>query len=78
VHREKATSEEAVGKILIGEWYRKGEALLPGLRGQGVQLADDNLGRSCTQGGKQISALPSYRAEARGTLMRREVVTSAA
>ena len=35
MHREKATSEEAVGKILIGEWYREGEAFLPGLRGTG-------------------------------------------
>lgn len=35
MHREKATSEEAVAKTLIGEWYRKGEALLPGLRGIG-------------------------------------------
>ena len=73
MHREKATSEEAVGKILIGEWYREGEAFLPGVR-----LADHILGQSCTQGGEQVSVLLSYRAEARGTLRRPEVVTSAA
>jgi 2-oxoglutarate ferredoxin oxidoreductase subunit gamma len=55
---------------------RKAEVLLAGLGGQGVQLAGDILARACTQAGKQVSVLPSYGAEARGTLIRAEVVIS--
>jgi 2-oxoglutarate ferredoxin oxidoreductase subunit gamma len=55
---------------------RKAEVLLAGLGGQGVQLAGDMLARACTQAGKQVSVLPSYGAEARGTLIRAEVVIS--
>lgn len=52
------------------------EVLLAGLGGQGVQLAGDILAQSCTLEGKQVSVLPSYGAEARGTLIRAEVVIS--
>jgi 2-oxoacid:acceptor oxidoreductase gamma subunit (pyruvate/2-ketoisovalerate family) len=52
------------------------EVLLAGLGGQGVQLAGDVLARACTLAGKQVSVLPSYGAEARGTLIRAEVVVS--
>ncbi len=55
---------------------RKAEVLLAGLGGQGVQLAGDILARACTEAGKQVSVLPSYGAEARGTLIRAEVVIS--
>jgi 2-oxoglutarate ferredoxin oxidoreductase subunit gamma len=55
---------------------RKAEVLLAGLGGQGVQLAGDILARACTQAGKQVSVLPSYGAEARGTLIRAELVIS--
>jgi 2-oxoglutarate ferredoxin oxidoreductase subunit gamma len=54
----------------------KTEVLLAGLGGQGVQLAGDILARACTQAGRQVSVLPSYGAEARGTLIRTEVVIS--
>jgi 2-oxoglutarate ferredoxin oxidoreductase subunit gamma len=54
----------------------KTELLLAGLGGQGVQLAGDILARACTQAGSQVSVLPSYGAEARGTLIRTEVVIS--
>lgn len=54
----------------------KTEVLLAGLGGQGVQLAGDILARACTQAGRQVSVLPSYGAEARGTLIRTEVVVS--
>jgi 2-oxoglutarate ferredoxin oxidoreductase subunit gamma len=54
----------------------KTEVLLAGLGGQGVQLAGDILARACTQAGKRVSVLPSYGAEARGTLIRTEVVIS--
>ncbi|MDH4209288.1 MAG: 2-oxoacid:acceptor oxidoreductase family protein [Anaerolineae bacterium] len=53
---------------------RKAEVLLAGLGGQGVQLAGDILARACTLAGRQVSVLPSYGAEARGTLIRTEVV----
>jgi Pyruvate/2-oxoacid:ferredoxin oxidoreductase gamma subunit len=39
-------------------------------------LAGDILARACTKAGKQVSVLPSYGAEARGTLIRAEVVIS--
>lgn len=52
------------------------EVLLAGLGGQGVQVAGDILARACTRAGKQVSVLPSYGAEARGTLIRTEVVVS--
>ena len=52
------------------------EVLLAGLGGQGVQVAGDVLARACTLAGKQVSVLPSYGAEARGTLIRAEVVVS--
>jgi 2-oxoglutarate ferredoxin oxidoreductase subunit gamma len=54
----------------------KTEVLLAGLGGQGVQLAGDLLAKACTQAGRQVSVLPSYGAEARGTLIRAEVVIS--
>lgn len=52
------------------------EVLLAGLGGQGVQVAGDILARAGTRAGKQVSVLPSYGAEARGTLIRTEVVVS--
>jgi 2-oxoglutarate ferredoxin oxidoreductase subunit gamma len=52
------------------------EVLLAGLGGQGVQVAGDVLARGCTMAGKHVSVLPSYGAEARGTLIRAEVVVS--
>jgi len=52
------------------------EVLLAGLGGQGVQVAGDILARACTRAGKQVSVLPSYGAEARGTLIRTELVVS--
>ncbi len=55
---------------------KKAEVLLAGLGGQGVQLAGDILAQSCTLEGKTVSVLPSYGAEARGTLIRSEVVIS--
>ncbi len=55
---------------------QKAEVLIAGLGGQGVQLAGDILARSCTLGGRNVSVLPSYGAEARGTLIRSEVVIS--
>lgn len=55
---------------------KKAEVLLAGLGGQGVQLAGDILAQSCTLAGKHVSVLPSYGAEARGTLIRSEVVIS--
>lgn len=55
---------------------QKAEVLLAGLGGQGVRLAGDILARSCTLRGKRVSVLPSYGAEARGTLIRSEVVIS--
>lgn len=55
---------------------RKAEVLLAGLGGQGVQLAGDILARAGTLAGRQVSVLPSYGAEARGTLIRTEVVIS--
>jgi 2-oxoglutarate ferredoxin oxidoreductase subunit gamma len=55
---------------------KKAEVLLAGLGGQGVQLAGDILARSCIQEGNKVSLLPSYGAEARGTLIRSEVVIS--
>jgi 2-oxoglutarate ferredoxin oxidoreductase subunit gamma len=55
---------------------KKAEVLLAGLGGQGVQLAGDILARSCTMEGKSVSVLPSYGAEARGSLIRSEVVIS--
>jgi len=57
---------------------KKAEVLLAGLGGQGVQLAGDILGESCTLEGRNVSVLPSYGAEARGTLIRSEVVISEA
>ncbi|HEM62675.1 MAG TPA: 2-oxoacid:ferredoxin oxidoreductase subunit gamma [Chloroflexi bacterium] len=54
----------------------KAEVLLAGLGGQGVQFAGDILARACTSAGMQVSVLPSYGAEARGTLIRTEVVIS--
>ncbi len=54
----------------------KVEVLLAGLGGQGVQLAGDILARACALAGQQVSVLPSYGAEARGTLIRTEVVVS--
>lgn len=54
----------------------KAEVLLAGLGGQGVQFAGDILARACTAAGMQVSVLPSYGAEARGTLIRTEVVIS--
>jgi len=54
----------------------KVEVLLAGLGGQGVQFAGDILARACTAAGMQVSVLPSYGAEARGTLIRTEVVIS--
>jgi len=53
---------------------RKAEVLLAGLGGQGVQSAGDILARACTLAGMRVSVLPSYGAEARGTLIRTEVV----
>lgn len=55
---------------------QKAELLLAGLGGQGIQLAGDILARSCILEGKNVSVLPSYGAEARGTLIRAEVVIS--
>jgi 2-oxoglutarate ferredoxin oxidoreductase subunit gamma len=55
---------------------RKAEVLLAGLGGQGVQLAGDFLARACTLDGRSVSVLPFYGAEARGTLIRSEVVIS--
>jgi len=55
---------------------QKTEVLLAGLGGQGVQLAGDILAQSCTLEGRNVSVLPSYGAEARGTLIRSEVVIS--
>jgi 2-oxoglutarate ferredoxin oxidoreductase subunit gamma len=55
---------------------KKAEVLLAGLGGQGVQLAGDILGESCALEGRSVSVLPSYGAEARGTLIRAEVVIS--
>lgn len=55
---------------------KKAEVLLAGLGGQGVQLAGDILGQSCALEGRKVSVLPSYGAEARGTLIRSEVVIS--
>jgi 2-oxoglutarate ferredoxin oxidoreductase subunit gamma len=55
---------------------KKAEVLLAGLGGQGIQLAGDILARSCILEGKNVSVLPSYGAEARGTLIRAEVVIS--
>jgi 2-oxoglutarate ferredoxin oxidoreductase subunit gamma len=52
------------------------EVLLAGLGGQGVQVAGDILAHACTRAGKQVSVLPSYGAEARGTLIRTELVVS--
>jgi 2-oxoglutarate ferredoxin oxidoreductase subunit gamma len=54
----------------------KAEVLLAGLGGQGVQLAGDILARACTRAGSRVAVLPSYGAEARGTLIRAEVVIS--
>jgi 2-oxoglutarate ferredoxin oxidoreductase subunit gamma len=54
----------------------KAEVLLAGLGGQGVQFAGDILARACTAAGMHVSVLPSYGAEARGTLIRTEVVIS--
>lgn len=55
---------------------KRAEVLLAGLGGQGVQLAGDILAQSCTLEGRKVSVLPSYGAEARGTLIRSEVVIS--
>ena len=55
---------------------KKAEVLLVGLGGQGVQLAGDIIGEGCALEGKKVSSLPSYGAEARGTLIRSEVVIS--
>lgn len=55
---------------------KKAEVLLAGLGGQGVQLAGDILGESSSLEGYKVSVLPSYGAEARGTLIRSEVVIS--
>jgi 2-oxoglutarate ferredoxin oxidoreductase subunit gamma len=55
---------------------RRAEVLFAGLGGQGVQLAGDILARACTLAGRHVSVLPSYGAEARGTLIRSEVVIS--
>jgi 2-oxoglutarate ferredoxin oxidoreductase subunit gamma len=55
---------------------QKAEVLLAGLGGQGVQLAGDMLARACTLAGQRVSVLPSYGAEARGTLIRTELVIS--
>ena len=55
---------------------RKVEVLLAGLGGQGVQLAGDILAQACTLAGRRVSVLPSYGAEARGTLIRAELVIS--
>jgi len=52
------------------------EVLLAGLGGQGVQVAGDILALACTRAGKLVSVLPSYGAEARGTLIRTEIVVS--
>jgi 2-oxoglutarate ferredoxin oxidoreductase subunit gamma len=54
----------------------RAEVLLAGLGGQGIQLAGDILARACTMAGRHVSVLPSYGAEARGTLIRSEVVIS--
>jgi 2-oxoacid:acceptor oxidoreductase gamma subunit (pyruvate/2-ketoisovalerate family) len=54
----------------------RAEVLFAGLGGQGVQLAGDILARACTLAGRHVSVLPSYGAEARGTLIRSEVVIS--
>lgn len=54
----------------------KAEVLLAGLGGQGVQLAGDILAEGCALEGKNVSGLPSYGAEARGTLVRSEIVIS--
>jgi 2-oxoglutarate ferredoxin oxidoreductase subunit gamma len=54
----------------------KAEVLLAGLGGQGVQFAGDILARACTAAGMHVSVLPSYGAEARGTLIRTEVIIS--
>ncbi len=54
----------------------KAEVLLAGLGGQGVQMAGDILAQACTLAGRRASVLPSYGAEARGTLIRTEVVIS--
>ena len=55
---------------------QKAEILLAGLGGQGVQSAGDILARACTKAGMHVSLLPSYGAEARGTLIRSELVIS--
>ncbi len=55
---------------------RRAEVLFAGLGGQGIQLAGDILARACTLAGRHVSVLPSYGAEARGTLIRSEVVIS--
>ena len=55
---------------------QKAEVLLAGLGGQGVQLASDILAEACTLAGRRVSVLPSYGAEARGTLIRAELVIS--
>jgi 2-oxoglutarate ferredoxin oxidoreductase subunit gamma len=55
---------------------QKAEILLAGLGGQGVQSAGDILARTCTRAGLHVSLLPSYGAEARGTLIRSELVIS--
>ena len=55
---------------------QKAEVLLAGLGGQGVQLAGDILAEACTLAGRRVSVLPSYGAEARGTLIRAELVIS--
>jgi 2-oxoglutarate ferredoxin oxidoreductase subunit gamma len=55
---------------------KKAEVLLAGLGGQGVQLAGDILAEGCALEGMKVSGLPSYGAEARGTLIRSEIVIS--
>ena len=55
---------------------KKAEVLLAGLGGQGIQVAGDILAQSCALEGKKASILPSYGAEARGTLTSSEVVIS--
>ena len=50
------------------------EVLLAGLGGQGVQLAGDILAQAALLAERRVSVLPSYGAEARGTLIRSEVV----
>jgi len=55
---------------------QKAEILLAGLGGQGIQSAGDILARACTRAGMHVALLPSYGAEARGTLIRSELVVS--